>query len=149
MGIKVVCKNKKAYFNYLIKEKFEAGIELRGTEVKSIRLGKININDSYVKIDENNEAYIINMNIAHYEFGNINNHEETRKRKLLLHKREIKELSHQVMTQRITIVPVSVYFKDSTVKVEIAIAQGKKLHDKREDNKKAEINRKLQKGQFD
>lgn len=149
MGVKIISKNKKAFHNYFLKERIEAGIELQGTEVKSVRAGKVSLQESYVKIDEKGEAWIINMNIAHYEFGNRNNHEESRKRKLLLHKEEIVKLNHQIMAKRMTIVPVSIYFKNSKVKVEIAIAQGKQQHDKRQDTRKNEVKKKLRKGQYD
>lgn len=146
MGIKIIAKNKRASYDYELKEKFEAGICLQGTEVKSLRNGKVTIGQSYVAIDKNEEAWIYNMHIAHYEFGNIHNHPEDRKRKLLLNKSEIEKISHQTKAQSLTIIPTIIYFKRSTVKVEIALGKGKKLFDKRQDEKTKEINQKLKRG---
>ncbi|WP_022847384.1 MULTISPECIES: SsrA-binding protein SmpB [unclassified Desulfurobacterium] len=138
-------KNKKAFYDYEILEKYEAGIELKGTEVKSLREGKANLRDSFVRID-NNEAYLFNAYIAPYTHGNLFNHEPTRRRKLLLHKREIKRLLGKSQEKGLTIVPLRMYFnKRGKVKVEIALAKGKKLYDKRETIKKREQEREAQK----
>ncbi|SMO63719.1 SsrA-binding protein [Balnearium lithotrophicum] len=138
-------KNKKAFFDYEILEKYEAGIELKGTEVKSIREGKVNLRDSFVRI-ENGEAYLFNAYIAPYTHGNLFNHEPTRRRKLLLHKREIKRLLGKVQEKGLTIVPLRMYFnKRGKVKVEIALVRGKKKYDKREAIKRRELEREAQK----
>ena len=128
-------KNKKAYFNYFIKREIEAGIELVGTEIKSVKKGSINITDSYIRI-KNGEAYIINMFIEKYETASIFNHEETRERKLLLHKKEIKKLLEEVKQEGYTLVPLKVYLKNGKAKILIGVARGKKLYDKREAIKK-------------
>ena len=131
-NIKIISKNKKARYDYFIEETFEAGIELRGTEVKSLRMGKCSIKESFVRVI-NNEVFIMNMNISPYEKGNIFNKDPIRVRKLLLHRSEINKLMGKVAQQGYTIVPLSIYFKGSLVKVEIALAKGKKLHDKRQE----------------
>ena len=128
-------KNKKAYFNYFIKREIEAGIALVGTEIKSVKKGTINITDSYIRI-KNGEAYIINMFIEKYETASIFNHEETRERKLLLHKKEIKKLLEEVKQEGYTLVPLKVYLKNGKAKILIGVARGKKLYDKREAIKK-------------
>jgi SsrA-binding protein len=133
--IKLVANNKKAYHDYFIEEKYEAGIELYGTEVKSIRLGKCSIKEAYVNIDHG-EAFIEGMSISPYEKGNIFNREQYRKRRLLLHKKEILKLAGQVQQKGYTLVPLQVYFKNGRVKIEIGLAKGKKLYDKRESIKK-------------
>lgn len=148
MGIKILAKNKRASFDYHFKETFEAGIQLQGTEVKSLRAGKVTIAESHITVDKNDEVWIHNMNIPHYEFGNVNNHEERRRRKLLLHKKEIEKILYGMKASGMTIVPVKIYFKKSLVKLEIALAQGKKLHDKRQDQKKKDIERKLRQGDY-
>lgn len=132
--------NKKARFNYFIESEFEAGIVLKGTEIKSIRSGKANIIDSYVRI-KNNEAYIINMFIDKYDEGNIFNHEPTRERKLLLHKSEIKKLFGMVTKEGYTLVPLKVYLKNGKAKILVGVGKGKKLYDKRETIKKRDIER--------
>ena len=129
-AIKLVANNKKAYHDYFIEEKYEAGIELFGTEVKSIRQGKCSIKEAYVTIDHG-EAFVEGMNISPYEKGNIFNREPLRKRRLLLHKREIMKLAGQVQAKGYTLMPLQVYFKNGRVKVEIGLARGKKLYDKR------------------
>ena len=149
MGIKIIAKNKRASYDYFLQEKMEAGIMLTGTEIKSLRLGKVAIAESHITIDKKGEVWIYNMNIPHYEFGNINNHEETRKRKLLLHKAEINKIQHAVRAQGLTLVPTSIYFKKSLVKLEIALAKGKKKHDKRQAEATKDINRKLQRGIYE
>lgn len=145
--IKIIAKNKRAGYDFFLEEKFEAGLVLQGTEVKSLRAGKVQINDCYVTIDKNEEAWLYNMLIPHYEFGNISNHQETRKRKLLLSKQEIVAISKSAAQKVQTIIVTKVYFKGSKVKIEIALAKGKKLYDKREDQAKKDIQRKLNRGQ--
>ena len=133
--------NRQARFNYFIEEEIECGISLAGTEVKSIREGSANINDSYARI-KNNEVYLINMFISKYKDGNIFNHEETRERKLLLHKSEIKKISKQVELNGYTLVPLKIYFVRGKVKVLLGVCKGKKLYDKRETIKKRDLERK-------
>ena len=132
--------NKKAYFNYFIDSELEAGIVLKGTEIKSVRKGSVNLTDSYVRI-KNNEAYIINMFIDKYDEGNIFNHDPTRERKLLLHKKEIKRLLELTSRVGYTLVPVKLYIKNDKAKISIGIAKGKKLYDKRETIKKRDLER--------
>ncbi len=139
-AIKLVANNKKAYHDYFIEEKYEAGIELFGTEVKSIRLGKCSIKEAFVTIDHG-EAFIEGMNISPYEKGNIFNREPLRKRRLLLHKKEIMKLAGQVQAKGYTIMPLQVYFKNGRVKIEIGLARGKKLYDKRDDLRKKAMKR--------
>ena len=131
-SIKIIAQNKKAYHDYFILETYEAGIVLTGTEIKSIRAGRCNLKDSFIKI-ENNEAIIKNMHISPYEQGNIFNHEPLRDRKLLLHKFEINKLIGAVTIDGFTIIPLKLYFKGSLAKLAIGIAKGKKLYDKRHD----------------
>ena len=139
-AVKMVANNKKAYHEYFILEKFEAGISLAGTEVKSIRMGKCSVKEAYVQIRKG-EVFIVGMHITPYEKGNIFNKDPLRERKLLLHKREILKLQGQIREKGLTVVPLQVYLKDSLVKVEIGLARGKKLYDKREDLKKKEDKR--------
>ncbi len=141
---KLIAQNKKAYHEFFIKESFQAGIELVGTEVKSLRAGKCSLKDSYISID-NGQAYILNMHISPYEFGNIFNKDPLRKRRLLLHKYEINKLLGAVTKDGLTIVPTKIYFKESLVKVDIALAQGKKLYDKRQDIAKKDQKRQAEK----
>lgn len=136
--------NRKAKFDYQIFDLYEAGIVLTGTEIKSIRQGNCNLKDSYIVI-RNEEAYIINMHISHYEEGNIFNHEETRTRKLLLHKNEIKKLNDKIKISGHTLIPLKLYFKKNKAKLQIALAKGKKTYDKRESIKERDINRNIQK----
>ncbi len=133
-------KNKKAYFDYFIENEIEVGIALKGTEIKSVRKGSVDLKDSFVTI-KNNEAFIINMYIAKYEEGNIFNHDERRSRKLLLHKKEIKKLKEKINVEGKTIVPLKLYMKNGKAKILIAIAKGKKLYDKRETIKKRDLER--------
>lgn len=130
-SVKLIANNKKAYFDYFIEDKLEAGIELFGTEVKSLRMGRCSVKESFVRI-ERGEVYVYGMHISPYEKGNIFNKNPLRTRKLLLHKGEIRKLSAQIAQKGYTLVPLSVYFKGSLVKVEIGLAKGKKLYDKRE-----------------
>ncbi len=136
--------NKRAKFDYFIEEEYEAGIELTGTEIKSIRDGKCNIKDSY-GIVRNGEIYLLNMYIAQYKEGNIFNHEETRSRKLLLHKKEIKKISDQVTLNGLTLVPIKGYFKNNKFKILLGVCRGKKNYDKRETIKMRDINREVKK----
>lgn len=129
--IKLVANNKKAYHDYFIEDKIETGIELFGTEVKSIRMGKCSIKESFVRI-EKGEVFIYGMHISPYEKGNIFNKDALRVRKLLLHKAEIRKLAAKISEKGFTLVPLQVYFKGSLVKVEIGLARGKKLYDKRD-----------------
>ena len=131
-GTKLIANNKKAYHDFFIDETYEAGIELAGTEVKSLRLGQCSIKESFVSIDKG-EVYIIHMHINPYEKGNIFNKDPLRKRKLLLHKSEINKLIGKTKEKGYTVVPLKVYFSGSLVKVEIGLARGKKLYDKRND----------------
>lgn len=128
---KLIANNKKAFHDYFISDRYEAGISLSGTEVKSMRAGKCSLKEAFVRI-EDGEVYIYNMHISPYEQGNIFNKDPVRVRKLLLHKSEIRKLAGQITQKGFTIVPLSVYFKGSLVKVEIGLGKGKKLYDKRE-----------------
>ena len=129
-NFKLVANNKKAYHDYFIDDKYETGIELYGTEVKSIRMGKCSIKEAFVRI-ENGQVYIYGMHISPYEKGNIFNKDPLRQRKLLMHRREIDKLLSKIKEKGFTLVPLQVYFKGSLVKVEIGLARGKKLYDKR------------------
>ena len=149
MGIKIICKNQRAGYDYFLEEKYECGMALLGTEVKSMRQGKGIINDAYVVIDSQGEAWLQNATIPHYDFGNINNHPETRKRKLLLKREEIQQIEKKMATKGYTIIPLALYFKDSLVKCEIALAKGKKLFDKRDTAAKKDVERKLRQGQYE
>ena len=142
-GIKLIANNKKAYHEYFIEEKYECGIELYGTEIKSLRLGKCSIKEAYVKIDRG-EAFIIGMNISPYEKGNIFNKDPLRTRKLLLHKYEINKLAGKLNEQGYTLMPLQVYLKDSRAKLEIGLAKGKKLYDKRQEIAKKDMRRALE-----
>lgn len=130
-GIKLIANNKKAYHDYFILDKYEAGIALAGTEVKSLRMGKCSLKESFIRI-ENGEVFIYGMHISPYEKGNIFNKDPLRVRKLLVHRGEINKMMGKITQQGYTIVPLQVYFKGGLVKVEIALAKGKKLYDKRE-----------------
>ena len=136
--------NKKAYHDYFIGDTYEAGIVLKGTEIKSLRVNGANIKDSYIVI-RNNEAFIINMHISHYEQGNIFNHEETRTRKLLLNKKEIFKIRDKITLDGSTVVPLKLYFKNGKAKLLIGTAKGKKNYDKRESIKERDVKRELDK----
>lgn len=140
---KIIAKNPVAYHNYTINDKLEAGIVLSGTEIKSIRLGKVNLKDSYVNI-KNGEPYIYSMHISPYEHGNIFNKDPLRTRKLLLTKREINKLIGYINQKGMSLVPIQLYFKNNFVKLELGIGKGKKLYDKREDISKKDAERKIQ-----
>ena len=129
---RLIANNKKAYHDYFIEEKYEVGIALHGTEVKSLRMGKCSIKESFIRI-EKNEVYIYGMHISPYEKGNIFNKDPLRVKKLLLHKDEIRKLQGKISEKGYTLVPLQVYFKKSLIKVEIGLAKGKKLYDKRQD----------------
>ena len=139
-GIKEIAQNRKAFHDYFVLEKYEAGIELAGTEVKSVRAGQVNMKDSYCSI-KNGELFLRGMHISPYEKGNIFNRDPVRVRRLLMHKREINRLNSQVMQQGVALIPLALYFKDSKVKVEIGVCKGKKLYDKREASAKKDAQR--------
>lgn len=132
-------KNRKAYFDYFVEEELEAGIELLGTEIKSIRKGEVSLKDTYARI-KNNQVYVINMFIAKYEFGAFN-HEERRERKLLLHKSEIRKLKDKVKLDGYSLIPLKLYFKGNNVKILLGLCKGKKNYDKRETIKKRDLDR--------
>ncbi|HCC03726.1 MAG TPA: SsrA-binding protein [Clostridiales bacterium] len=141
-NIKTIAKNPNAYHNYEIIEKIECGIVLYGTEIKSIRKGKVNLKDSFAKI-YNGECFVIGMHISPYEFGNIYNKDPLRDKKLLLNKSEINKLIGKVQTKGYSLVPISIYFKGSLVKLELGIGKGKKLYDKRESIAKKDAERRM------
>ena len=142
-AFKLVAKNSKAYHDYFIEDKYEAGIELFGTEVKSIRMGKCSIKESFIRI-ERGQVYIYGMHISPYEKGNIFNKDPLRVRRLLMHKTEIRRLDSKLAEKGLTLVPLQVYFKGSLVKVEIGLARGKKLYDKRQDTAKKDMKREVE-----
>ena len=144
MNTKLVAKNPTAYHNYTIENKLEAGIVLSGTEIKSIRSGKVNMKDSYAII-KNGEVFIVGMHISPYEHGNIFNKDPLRNRKLLLNRREISKLIGLTKQKGYSLVPISMYFKGSFVKIELGIGKGKKLYDKRQDIAKKDAERRMQK----
>lgn len=144
ISTKMIANNKKAYHDYFIEDKYEAGISLAGTEVKSLRMGKCSIKESFIRI-EKGELYIYGMHISPYEKGNIFNKDPLRVRKLLMHKYEINKITGKIAEKGYTLVPLQVYFKGSLVKVEIGLAKGKKLYDKRQDIAKKDQLRQAQK----
>ncbi len=141
---KLVANNKKAYHDYFIEETYEAGIALHGTEVKSMRMGKCSIKESFIRI-ENDEVFVYGMHVSPYEKGNIFNKDPLRVKKLLMHKYEIRKLQVKIKEKGFTLVPLQVYFKEGKVKVEIGLARGKKLYDKREDIAKKDQRREAEK----
>ena len=141
--MKLVANNKKAYHDYFIEEKYEAGLVLHGTEVKSLRMGKCSIKESFISID-NGEAFINGMHISPYEKGNIFNKDPLRMRKLLMHKTEIAKLAGKVAERGYTLMPLQVYFKDGRAKVEVGLCRGKKLYDKRQDIAKKDMRREME-----
>ena len=143
-AMKLVANNKKAYHDYFIDEKYEAGLVLHGTEVKSLRLGKCSVKEAFVRI-ENFEVRIYGMHISPYEKGNIFNRDPLRPKKLLMHKDEIRKLTGKISEKGFTIVPLQVYFKDGRAKIEIGLARGKKLYDKRQDIAKKDQRREAEK----
>lgn len=138
---KTIARNRRANHDYFIEETFEAGMVLKGTEIKSIRKGRVNLKDSHARIDQNGELELINMHISPYEQGNRFNHDPTRTRKLLMHRKQIDRLLGQTQQQGFTIVPIKIYLKSGFAKVLLGIGKGKKHHDKREDLKKKEMKR--------
>lgn len=139
-GFKLIANNKKAYHEYFIEDKYEAGVELHGTEVKSLRMGKCSLKEAFVRI-ENGQVYVYQMHISPYEKGNIFNRDPLRPKKLLLHKSEIRKLEQAIKENGYTIMPLQVYLKGGLVKVEIGLAKGKKLYDKRADIAKKDMRR--------
>ena len=142
-GKKIIAQNKKAFHDYFVEERYEAGIELFGTEVKSLRAGQVNLKDSYCEV-KNGELVVIGMHVSPYEHGNIFNRDPLRARKLLMHKREIMKLHGLVGQKGFTLVPLSLYFSGSFVKVEVGLCRGKKLYDKRESDAKRESDRNIE-----
>ena len=142
-GIRLIANNKKAYHDYFIEDTYEAGIELAGTEVKSLRMGKCSIKEAFIRI-ENEEVFVYGMHISPYEKGNIFNKDPLRVRKLLLHRSEINKITGKIKEKGMALVPLKVYFKGSLVKVEIGLAKGKKLYDKRNDIAKKDQQREAQ-----
>ncbi len=142
MSEKLICNNKRAFHDYFIEEKIEAGIVLQGTEVKSLRSGKASLNESFMLVRDG-EAYLHNLTISHYEFGNRQNHQPDRNRKLLLHRREIDRFYGRIREQGFTAIPLRLYFRNGFVKVEIGFGKGKKNYDKREDIKKKDTKREI------
>lgn len=143
-GIKIITKNKKAFHDYFVEDKYEVGIELFGTEVKSIRAGNVNLKDSWCSID-NGEIFVNGMHISPYEKGNIFNRDAYRVRRLLMHKKEIMRLFGLVKQQGVTLIPLSLYFRGSRVKMELGVCKGKKLYDKRESAAKRDADRNIAK----
>lgn len=139
-GRKEIASNRKAFHDYFVLERFEAGIELAGTEVKSIRAGQVNLKDSYCTI-KNGELFVRGMHVSPYEHGNIFNKDPVRARRLLMHRREINKLNARVMQDGIALIPLALYFKDSLVKVELGLCKGKQLHDKRDSEAERESKR--------
>ena len=139
-GTKEICANRKAFHEYFVLERFEAGIELAGTEVKSIRAGTVNLKDSFCTV-KNGEFFVRGMHVSPYEHGNIFNKDPVRPRRLLMHKREILKLQARVMQDGVALIPLSLYFKDGRVKVELGLCKGKKLHDKRDSEAEREVRR--------
>ena len=143
-NFKLIANNKKAYFDYFIEEKYEAGIALHGTEVKSLRMGKCSVKEAFLKI-ERGEVFVYNMHVSPYEKGNIFNKDPLRVKKLLMHKYEINKIAGKIVQKGYTLVPLQIYFKGSLVKVEVGLARGKKLYDKREDIAKKDQRREAEK----
>ena len=143
MGIKVIATNKKAFHDYFVEEKFECGIALFGTEVKSVRLGKVNLKESWAQVRKG-EIWIEGMHISPYEQGNIFNRDPLRPKKLLMHKKEIRKLDSLVMRQGYTLVPLEVYLKDGRMKVQLGLCKGKQLHDKRDSMAKRDSDREIE-----
>jgi SsrA-binding protein len=140
--IKIITTNKKAYHDYFILETFEAGIVLKGTEVKSVKQGKINLKDSYAKIKDG-EIFLFNAHISQYKHGNLFNHDPTRTRKLLLNRKEIDRIVGKVKEKGLTLVPLKVYLKKGLVKIELGLCKGKKIYDKREEIKRRDLEREM------
>jgi SsrA-binding protein len=145
MSEKLICQNKKAWHDYFIEDRYEAGISLLGSEVKSLRMGKVSLGDSYAKIKKG-EIYLVDAHISPYPYANRFNHDPLRPRKLLLHKREIQRLTGKVQEKGFTLIPLRLYFSDGKVKVELGLAKGKKQYDKRETLKRKTIEREIERG---
>ena len=147
-GIKIIAKNKKAWFDYYVEEKYEAGIVLQGSEVKSLRAGHISMGDAFAKFSQtaSPELFLVNAHITEYAWANRNNHDPLRPRKLLLHKRELAKLSQVLDRQGLTLIPLSIYFKFGRVKVELGLCKGKKNYDKRETLKTKSAQREIERG---
>ena len=141
-GIKLIARNKKARFNYDLSDRYEAGMVLTGSEVKSLRMGKANLSDSYARL-KNGEMWLVSCHISPYPFASYENHEPERPRKLLMHKREINKLSGKIQEQGMSLIPLAIYFKRGRAKVELALAKGKKAHDKRQTIKKRDQQREI------
>jgi len=146
--MKVLAHNKKVQHDYHILDTFEFGIVLKGTEIKSVRQGKFSINESYVTINKDLEMYILNMHISKYDHGNLFNHQEKRKKKLLAHKHTIKKLEQKIKLEGLTLVPKRVYLKDGLCKVEVVLAKGKKLYDKRQVKKREDAEKRIEKALY-
>lgn len=142
-GVKPVASNRKALHEYFVEDTYEAGIALTGTEIKSVRLGRVNLRDGYVQI-RNGNAWLVNVHISPYDFGNRENHEPKRERRLLLHRREISRMYSKVSERGWTIVPLSIYLKNGMAKVEVALVRGKRLYDKRDAIAERDMDRELQ-----
>jgi SsrA-binding protein len=143
MGEKIVATNRKAGFEYFLLDRFEAGIALQGSEIKSVRAGQVSLAESYVRVDNGSEAWLVDAHIAPYEPASRYNHDPRRPRRLLLHRKEIRELWDSVRQKGVTVVPVRIYLKDGRAKLEVAIAKGKKLYDKREQIARRDSEREL------
>ncbi|MBE8222035.1 MAG: SsrA-binding protein SmpB [Bdellovibrionales bacterium] len=143
MGIKIIVNNKKAFYNYHILDKYEAGLVLTGSEVKSLSLGEVNLKDSYI-IFKNNEAFLQKAHINVYKFSSYNNHEPERLRKLLLSRSELNKIQQAIKEKALTCIPLKLYFSKSFIKLEIALAKGKKIHDKRADLKQKSLKREIE-----
>jgi len=143
-GVKSIAQNRKARHDYFVEETYEAGLELRGTEVKSLRNGRCNLKDCFAQVDRNGELFVHGMHISPYEQGNIFNTDPLRPKKLLMHKSEIRKLQQQVMQKGLTLVPLSVYLKDGRMKLELGVCRGKKLFDKRDDMAKKDAQRDIE-----
>lgn len=141
-GIKIIAKNRKASFEYFLMEKFEAGIELQGSEIKSIRAGQVSIGEAFIQIDDM-EAWLINSHVAKYDAASIFNHDPKRKRKLLLHKKEINQIWNAIRQKGLTVVPTILYLSNGRAKIEIALAKGKKMYDKRDSIAKRDQEREI------
>ena len=141
MPSKTLAKNRKARFEYEIQNTMEVGIVLKGTEVKSIRAGQINITESFCRVDDHLQVYLLNAHVSQYDFGNIHNHDPLRPRRLLLHRSEIRRLYGQVKEQGLTLIPIKIYLKGGIIKMELALGRGKKMYDKRQTMKKRDAER--------
>jgi len=144
LPLKIIASNKKVSHDYFILETHECGIVLKGTEIKSVRLGKVSINDAYARVKDY-ELYVVNMHISKYDFGNIFNHQEVHDRKLLMQKHDIIKLNLKLKQEGLTLIPTKVYFKEGLCKVEIALCKGKKLYDKRETKKEEDSMKRVEK----